>query len=258
MKKMQQSYVEILNNWQVEPIITSSDLDQKLHNFRILFAYHCNKIENPETSYHNTREIFEHGKLINYTGELRTIFEIQNQKECYEFLQDKIISRDAITPEFILQVHKILMKGCYDQSRYEQGERPGAYKKHDYITGDGVGVPSEDVEDEIAFLCNEIGNYQGEDILTCASYFHLNFESIHPFADGNGRVGRVLMNYFLMIHQYPPTIIFDENKDIYYMALAAFDHTESLEGFRKLIQEQTVKTWTRRLRKKQPINLDLK
>jgi Fic family protein len=49
-------------------------------------------------------------------------------------------------------------------------------------------------------------------ILTAASYFLLKFESIHPFADGNGRTGRTLMNYYLMINGLPPTILYEEDK----------------------------------------------
>lgn len=240
---MEVSYLDVVENWQSNPIETIADLEQRLQNFRIVFAYHSNKIENPDTTYHNTREIFENGKVINYTGDLRTLFEIENQKKCFEFLKEKIIKREAITPELIRKIHKLLMDGCYDESRYQKGERPGEFKKYEYVTGDGVGLPPEEVEEEILFICNEISDFKGKDILTAASYFHLNFEAIHPFADGNGRVGRTLMNYFLMIHNYPPTIIHEENKDVYYMALAAFDKTEKIDGFIKFIEEQTIKTW---------------
>lgn len=81
-------------------------------------------------------------------------------------------------------------------------------------------------------------------ILTAAAYFHCNFEYIHPFADGNGRTGRTLTNYFLMIHDLPPMVIFDEDKKLYYEALGIFDETEKLDGFVSLLKDQTVKTWT--------------
>ncbi|MGE9963813.1 Fic family protein [Fusicatenibacter saccharivorans] len=48
---------------------------------------------------------------------------------------------------------------------------------------------------------------------------HLRFEEIHPFAGGNGRVGRTLLNYYLMTHDYPPMILYSEDKRTYYMAL---------------------------------------
>lgn len=250
------SYSEIVASWQNKVVTNREELMAKLQNFRIVFAYNSNKIENPETTYHNTREIFENGKVINFTGDIRTIFEIQNQKECFDFLADKILNREPITKELILQTHEKLMKGGYDETRYLKGERPGSFKKHDYVTGDDVGELPENVESEIDFLCNELNENEGKNPLKIATYFHLNFESIHPFADGNGRLGRTLLNYYLMIHDYPPTIIYNEDKDVYYMALEVFDKTGQINGFEKFLQEQTEKTWSNYITKKKDINME--
>lgn len=76
---------------------------------------------------------------------------------------------------------------------------------------------------------------------------------IHPFADGNGRVGRTIMNYYLMTHGYPPTIIYQEDKETYYMALTVFDKTQEITGFRKFIKEQTIKTWKVKKLDRKPI-----
>lgn len=138
------------------------------------------------------------------------------------------------------------MKGCCDQTRYDKGERPGTYKIHDYVVGDEIGILPEEVPEEIQNLCDQVNEYSGENILTAAAFLHLNFEAIHPFADGNGRVGRTLLNYYLMTHDYPPTIIYGEDKEAYYMALAIFDKTEKIDGFLSFLKEQTVKTWTKK------------
>lgn len=80
----------------------------------------------------------------------------------------------------------------------------GEFKRHDYITGIyEIGSPASEVERELAELVEEINGYDGEDILKSAAYLHLKFEYIHPFADGNGRVGRTLTNYFLLINAHP-------------------------------------------------------
>lgn len=70
--------------------------------------------------------------------------------------------------------------------------------------------------------------------------------------DGNGRVGRTLLNYFLMTHGLPPTVIFDEDKETYYECLLVFDKTEKMDAFVQFLQEQTEKTWiqTRRTKTK--------
>lgn len=238
-----ETYEKIVSEWLKDPVVDEDDLDIRLSNFRILFAYNSNVIENPETTIHDTREIFDNGKVLNYTGSLRTLFELQNQKFCYEWLKPRIIKKESVTPELILKVHEILMYGCYDEARYKKGERPGAYKIHDFVTGDNVGSRPEDTASDIANLCEEIFESNGNVLIT-AAYLHLMFESIHPFADGNGRVGRTIMNYYLMTHGHPPIVIFDEDKKTYYLGLAVFDKTDQLDGFCEFLKEETVKTWT--------------
>ena len=238
-------YENVVNDWKSKPLRSAADVDAALDNFRVLFAYNSNKIENPETTYHDTREIFDNGRVTGFTGELRTLFEIQNQKYCYDYLKDKIIKKEPITQPLILEIHKILMTGCYDESRWANGERPGQFKLHDYVTGEGVGASPDEVGSEIEALCAEIEDVPEDKALTVAAYLHLRFESIHPFADGNGRVGRALMNYYLMTHGLPPTVIYEEDKKAYYMALAVYDKAEEISGFIEFIKEQTVKTWTK-------------
>lgn len=67
-------------------------------------------------------------------------------------------------------------------------------------------------------------------------------------ADGNGRTGRTILNYFLMLHDIPPAIIFDEDKKLYYEALAVFDETEKIDGFISFMKDEIIKTWYREKR----------
>lgn len=240
---------EIVRRWRSRQIATVDDLDTALSNFQILFAYHSNRMENVGLSYHQTREVFENGRVVDYTGDTRHIFEVQNQKECYEYLKEQIVEKDPVTPELICEIHRILMHGCYDETRWKKGERPGVYKKNYYVVGENMGVPPEDVQEELAFLCGQIDSLEESDesvhnILKSAAYLHCSFEEIHGFADGNGRVGRTLMNYFLLIHDIPPIIFYEEDKKTYYMGLAVFDKTEALDGFVEFMREQMIKTWS--------------
>jgi len=82
-------YNRAVELWQSYKIASAADLDKYLDSFRILFAFHSGKIENEEITYHDTREIFENGRVVNYTGSPRALFEQQNQKLCYEFLERK-------------------------------------------------------------------------------------------------------------------------------------------------------------------------
>ena len=128
-------YDAVVKMWQDWNIRSADDLSLRLDNFRILFAYNSGKIENAEINYHDTREIFENGKVVGYTGSTRTLFEQQNQKVCYDLLQDKIVAKEPLSVELICTIHRALTEGTYDERRYiVNGERPGEFKKHDFLT----------------------------------------------------------------------------------------------------------------------------
>jgi len=97
---------------------------------------------------------------------------------------------------------------------------------------------------------DELSEYENKDTLKVAAYFHVRFEYIHPFADGNGRVGRTLLNYYLMLKDYPPVIIHDEDKAAYYAALDSYDESEEIEPMRLFLQKQIEKTWEKTLLRK--------
>ena len=238
-------YEQVSTLWQSYKIVSAADLDKYLDSFRILFAFHSGRIENEEITYHDTREIFEDGKVSNYTGNPRALFEQQNQKLCYEVLKEKIIQKEPLSIELIKEIHKVLTGGTYDERRYiENEERPGEFKKHDYVTGiHEVGSAVENVENDLNEMIVEINDYSGKNIMKAAAYLHANFEFIHPFADGNGRVGRTLMNYYLMIHNHPPLIVYAEDKQLYYECLQKYDETEDLNPLFEFLKYETEKTW---------------
>ncbi len=242
-------YKKAVDFWKTRPIQTASDIDLYLDNFRILFAYHSGRIENDRITLHDTREIFENGKVLNFTGDTRTLFEQRNQKLCYEFLKPKLVVKEPITLDFVKEIHAVLTAGTYDERRFvEQGERPGEFKKHDYVTGqEEVGSPPDNVHEDLSDLLSEISEYEDKDVLKVAAYFHLRFEYIHPFADGNGRVGRALLNYFLMTHGHPPLIIYDDDKADYYTALERYDRDEDIEAMYAFLIRETEKTWGKTL-----------
>jgi Fic family protein len=143
-----------------------------------------------------------------------------------------------------------LTEGTYDERRYvELGERPGAFKKHDYVTGRAeVGSLPEEGEGDLAALLAELADLPpGADLLQAGAYLHACFEFIHPFADGNGRVGRTLLNYFLMTNGHPPIVIHDEDKAAYYAALERYDVNEELQSMVDFLRGQLERTWEKTL-----------
>ncbi len=126
----------------------------------------------------------------------------------------------------------------------KRDEESGEYKHHDYTVGKyDVGALPQDVPDEMRELLDELSNISNTKALTAAAYFHAKFENIHPFADGNGRTGRITMNYFLLIHNHPPIVIHEEDRNEYYSALEAWDDNQDLTPLISFLKAQTVKTW---------------
>ncbi|MHB8986581.1 MAG: Fic family protein [Eubacteriales bacterium] len=244
-----EQYNRVVGLWQSYQIVSAAGLDKCLDSFRVLFAFHSGKIENEEINYHDTREIFENGRVMNYTGSPRTLFEQQNQKLCYEVLKEKIVKKEPLSVELVKEIHRTLTGGTYDERRYiENEERPGEFKKHDYMAGiHEVGSTAEDVESDLTELIDEVSAYEGKDVLKAATYLHARFEFIHPFADGNGRAGRTLMNYYLMTRNHPPLIVYDEDKRMYYECLQKYDETEDLNPLYEFLKYETEKTWEKTL-----------
>lgn len=234
--------------WQGKNISTDAELSEALNGHSISFAYHSGRIENDRVTYHDTRDIFEHDGVTSYTGDLRTLFEIRNAKEANEMLLNAFQKKREFDESFIKELHRVLTQNTYETRRWQLGERPGEYKHHDFVTGkEEIGAAPEDVEEEMDELLSELTEISDRNALTAAAYFHAKFENIHPFADGNGRVGRLAMNYFLIMHEHPPIIIHEEDRKEYYDALEAWDARQNLDPLRNFLREQTVKTWAKQI-----------
>ena len=242
------NYERALEWWRRKKPQTDAELAEALNGHSIAFAYHSGKIENEKVTYHDTREIFEHDGVTSYTGDLRTLFEIRNAKEANELFLLAFRNRRPLDEALIREFQLQLTHGTYDPRRWQLGERPGEYKRHDYVTGkEEVGAAPEDVGLEMAELLEEVKDVDPKNILTAAAYFHAKFENIHPFADGNGRVGRLTMNYLLVLHGHPPIIIHEEDRRSYYEALEAWDTRQELEPLLTFLRAQTEKTWAKQI-----------
>ena len=234
--------------WRNKHIKNDAELAEVLNSTSVSFAYHSGNLENERITYNDTREIFDHDGVTSYTGDLRTLFEIRNAKDAYELFLQSFRERRLLDEKLVKEFQRQLTQNTYDPRRYQMGERPGEYKRHDYVTGKNeTGAAPEDVADEMRELLDEMKDIPGDRLLRAAAYYHAKFENIHPFADGNGRTGRLTMNYFLVMNNHPPITIHQEDRKEYYAALEAWDERQEIGLMEDFLREQTVKTWIKQI-----------
>ena len=244
MDALDAAYARLVARWQGRRIATRDELSAALADYRVRFAYNSGNIENPALTYHDTRDVFEEGRVRGYSGDPRTLFEIQNLKECHELILDAFATRRPLDEGLVLEVHRTLTQGTYGERRWWAGERPGTYKRSACVVGAGdVGALPDEVPGEMEALLREVASARAGSALTLAAYFHAVLEDIHPFADGNGRVGRELMNYLLLVRDHPPVIVFEGDRLAYYGAMEAWDAERDLDPLRSFLKAEAVRTW---------------
>ena len=219
--------------------------------FPVQFSYNSGKIENDEITLHDTEEVFSNGRIVSFTGNVRTVFEITNLKNSWQQILDMAEAGAPLTVDDLLSLHLTLTTGTYDERRWVKGERPGSFKKGDYVVADNVGYAPKDVPDAIEELVEEINGFAyapttlAQPCLVTSCFAHALLADIHPFADGNGRVARALQSLCLLRGNCPPLIIQEKDRMAYYGALDAFHHEGDLNPFVEFSAIEAIKTWSK-------------
>lgn len=235
-------YSKICAWWKQQRRCHTKEWTARLCSYSIHFAYHSGKIENDRITYRDTQAVFQGGQEADFVGDSRTITEIRNAKDAVETILTAFDQRMPLTEDFVKQIQRRLTQNTYDSRRYQLGERPGEYKHRDYVTGwEETGAPACAVAEEMEELLEELQDVDHQNALLAAAYFHAKFENIHPFADGNGRTGRLLMNYFLLLHEHPPLIVHEQDRKAYYAALEDFDREQEIEPLVSYLKQQLEK-----------------
>jgi len=187
------------------------------HKVQIDLTYNSNHIEGSRLTHEQTRYIFE-TNTIGSTGEalnVNDILETANHFKCI----DMIIShaKDALAEKFIKELHLTLKNGSSDSrnSWFVTGD----YKRLPNEVGGRATTPPEQVPADMRTLLADY-NKKKKKTLTDIIEFHVRFETIHPFQDGNGRVGRLIMFKECLRNAIVPFIIDDEMKMFYYRGLS--------------------------------------
>ena len=190
------------------------------HKTQIELTYNSNHIEGSSLTHEQTRYIFETNTIGTETGNLNVddVIETANHFRLVSLIIDN--AKSVLTEEFIKQLHLILKNGTSDSRK--EWCAVGDYKKLPNEGGGRNTVIPEEVSDKMKELLNKYNAKEKinfEDILD----FHVKFEKIHPFQDGNGRVGRLIMFKECLKYNIVPFIIEDDLKMFYYRGLAKWE-----------------------------------
>lgn len=191
------------------------------HKLQVEFTYNSNHIEGSKLSEEQTRLIFETNTIglddANSSVNIDDILETMNHFQAI----DKIIDLydEDLTEEFIKNIHKILKSGTSDSKK--DWFNVGEYKAYPNEVGGYETTSPDNVSHEIKKLLDSYDKKEDKSIEDIID-FHYNFEKIHPFQDGNGRVGRLIIFKECLKNDIVPFIISEDLKFFYYRGLSNY------------------------------------
>lgn len=191
------------------------------HKTQIRLTYNTNRIEGSKLSEEQTRYIYETNTLFTEKGvntvNIDDIIETVNHFQCFDYMLQ--IVKEPLSEKHIKEFHKILKFNTSDSKK--EWFIVGEYKlKPNVVGGIETSKPNE-VKKDISKLLKKYNEKNINEIFDIID-FHYEFEAIHPFQDGNGRVGRLIIFKECLKHNIVPFIIEDEFKFFYYRGLSEY------------------------------------
>jgi Fic family protein len=203
-------------------------------------VYNSNAIENSTLTIEETERILLELEVARKVT-VREVFEAKNLARVFEYIKNKTSSHN-LDEELILFLHKMLIGGINDDiaGRFRnQGE---------YVrVGTHIAPAPEHVASMVESALLDYSSDHTTYFLERIAKFHLEFEHIHPFCDGNGRIGRVLINYLLMQLGFPPVIIRDKEKHRYYNTFAEYKDHKKTAGMEKILYLSLLESLNKRV-----------
>lgn len=206
------------NNDYLEDLITRS-------------TYHSNAIEGSTLTYAETYAILYNDNSFKIEGkEPREIYEAINHKKALELVFKNLQNEDGFDERFIKKLNETINRDIKDTEGYRTVQV--------FIRGSEHIPPApEKIPNLMTYFVYNY-NHDEEDIFTKIARYHIEFEKIHPFEDGNGRTGRLLLNYELLKNDIPPVVISKEERVKYFEFLKNNDSTGLAEWLRSLSTEE--------------------
>lgn len=203
-------------------------------------VYNSNAIENSTLTLQETEKILL-DIAVSRDVSVREMFEAKNLARVVSYIHTKSQAGE-IDREKILLFHQMLIGGIQDgiAGRFRgKGEyvRVGAY----------IAPAPEHIELMIASILSEYGSDNDSYFLDKIAKFHLDFENVHPFCDGNGRIGRVLICYQLLRLGFPLIIIRDKEKTVYYKGFADYREKKNTKTMEKVLSLALTESLYKRL-----------
>ncbi len=184
------------------------------------FAYNSNKMEGSRLTEEQTSFIYETKTIANVGGigiKIDDLVETTNHFKCFDYILDTV--NEPLTEDYIKKLHSLLKSGT--SSEHNPIAPVGRYKVLQNEVGQIATADVDRTEDEMLALMIGYSLKENKDLAYLTS-FHAQFEQIHPFADGNGRIGRLILYKECLKEGITPFIVDDLNKASYYSALEAF------------------------------------
>jgi len=199
----------------------------RYESFVSLFTYDSTTIEGNTLTLRETAGVlFEN--LVPAKKSMREIYEVQNHKKAFDYMLNY---KEDITKDFICELHKLVVANTLSE---ELTQKIGKYRNIQvFIRGASIipSKPQEVHQKMTALLSWYTKNKKKIHPLIVAAYFHVEFEKIHPFVDGNGRVGRLLLNFILHKNKFPMVNIPNKKKLKYYELLEKAQIKEEYRDF---------------------------
>lgn len=189
------------------------------HKTQVLLTYNSNHIEGSKLSEDETNLIFETNTVSGTSINVDDIIETKNHFKCFNYIIDN--AKKELNEELIKKIHYILKFNTSDS--FKDWFNVGEYKKLPNEVGGITTTSFANVKTEIKKLLDEYKNIKNKDINTII-WFHQRFETIHPFQDGNGRVGRLIIFKECLHYNIIPFIITDDLKLFYYRGLKEWNN----------------------------------